>query len=178
MENTDAIRKAPPRTILEVFKSLPEGTLCQVVNNQLIMSPAPHPAHQRVSRSLFRQLDRFVEAHQLGEVFYAPVDVYFDDENVYEPDIFFIATERLSIIKDNVYGAPDLIVEVLSPGSEKIDKVKKKKVYERYGVKEYWVVHPVTKKVIGYRLSGHGFVEIPSKDGVIVSSLLRVTIEF
>ena len=170
--------QAPPRTMMEVFKSLPEGTLCQIVNNKLIMSPAPNSAHQRVSRTIAFQLHQFVEGKGLGEVFYAPFDVYFDEENVYQPDVFFIAADRIAIVKDNVYGTPDLIVEVLSPGSEKMDKIEKKEVYERCGVKEYWIVHPLTKKVIGYKLSGSGFVEIPSEEGAIVSSLLGITIEF
>lgn len=163
---------------MDVFKRLPEGTLCQVINNNLVMSPAPNSAHQRVSKNIFRQLDQFVETNRVGEVFYAPVDVYFDEENVYEPDIFFIAADRLSIVKDNVYGAPDLIVEVLSPGSEKIDKVEKKAVYEKCGVKEYWIVHPLTKKVIGYQLTNGGFIAIPSKDGELMSSLLGITVHF
>ena len=170
--------QAPPRTILEVFESLPEGTLCQVVNNRLVMSPAPHSAHQRVSRKIAFQLNQFVEDNKLGEVFYAPVDVYIDEENIYEPDIFFIAAERLSIVQNNVYGVPDLIVEILSPGSEKLDKVEKKEVYERCGVKEYWIVSPLTKKVIGYTLADKGFVEIYANDGEMVSLLLGITIRF
>lgn len=142
------------------------------------MSPAPKSPHHRVSKHLFRQLDRFVEANGLGEVFFAPVDVYFDGENVYEPDIFFITTERLSIVEDNVYGAPDFIIEVLSPGTEKIDKIEKKAVYERCGVKEYWIVHPQTKKVIGYALTDTGFAETASNDGEIASALLGLTIRF
>ena len=170
--------QAPPRTIIEVFESLPEGTLCQVINNRLLMSPAPNSAHQRILRNIFRQLDRFIETNKLGEVFFAPVDVYLDEENVYEPDIFFIATERLSIVQNNVYGVPDLIIEILSPGSEKIDKVEKKEVYERCGVKEYWIVQPLTKKVTGYKLTGSVFTEIPSTDGELISSLLGFTITF
>jgi len=81
-------------------------------------------------------------------------------------------------VQNNVYGVPGLIIEILSPGSEKLDKVEKKEVYERCGVKEYWIVHPVTKKVIGYKLTDNDFSEIPSKDGVIVSALLGVTIQF
>lgn len=82
------------------------------------------------------------------------------------------------MVKDDVYGAPDLIVEVLSPGSEKGDKIEKKEVYERCGVKEYWIVQPVTKKVIGYQLSGNGFIDIPFKDGVIASTRLGLTVAF
>jgi Uma2 family endonuclease len=170
--------QSPPRTILEVFESLPEGTLAEVVNNQLVMSPAPTSKHQRVLRSIFRQIDTYVETHQLGEVFFAPLDVYLDEENVFEPDLVFISTERLHILKDNIYGAPDLVVEVLSPGTENRDKRDKKAVYEKYGVKEYWIANPVTKKVIGYRLEGNRFTEITSEDSVIESGLLNLTIRF
>lgn len=170
--------QSPPRTILEVFESLPEGTLAQLVNNQLVTSPAPTSKHQRVSRAIFRQLDAFVLAHQLGEVFYAPIDVYLDEENVFEPDLVFISNERLHIFKDNIYGAPDLVVEVLSPGTENRDKRDKKTVYEKYRVKEYWIAHPITKKVLGYRLEGNHFATITSEDGVIESGLLNLTIRF
>lgn len=170
--------QTPPRTILEVFESLPEGTLAQIINNHLVMSPAPHSLHQRISKNIFRQLDQVVETYQLGEVFYAPVDVYLDGENIYQPDIFFIATERLSIVHENIYGAPDLVVEVLSPGSEKLDRFEKKAVYERSGVKEYWIVHPSSKKVYGYQLVGKEYKEIVSQEGIIVSPLLGTTIRF
>lgn len=123
-------------------------------------------------------MDIYAEANRLGEIFYAPMDVYFDEQNIYQPDIFFIATDRLSIVENNVYGAPDLIVEILSPGSEKIDKVEKKEVYERCSVKEYWTVHPLTKKVTGYRLLEGSFVEIPSLEGVLASELLGMTVRF
>jgi Uma2 family endonuclease len=163
---------------MEVFKSLPEGTLAEVINNQLVMSPAPTSKHQRVLRSIFRQIDALVLDRELGEVFFAPIDVYLDEENVFEPDLVFISTERLHILEDNIYGAPDLVIEVLSPSSEKKDKRDKKAVYEKYGVKEYWVAHPVTKKVIGYRLEENRFIEIPSEDGVIESGLLNLSIRF
>lgn len=170
--------KSPPRTIMEVFESLPEGTLAEVVNNKLVMSPAPTSQHQIVSRAIFRQLDGFVLSHQLGEVFYSPIDVYLGEENVFEPDLVYISKERLHIIEENIYGAPDLIVEVLSPGTENRDKRDKKGVYEKYGVKEYWIAHPLTKDVTGYRLEKDRFVEIPSEKGVIESRLLKLTIRF
>ena len=170
--------QSPPRTIMEVFESLPEGTLAEVINNQLVMSPATSSKHQLVSRAIFRQLDAFVLSHHLGEVFYSPIDVYLDEENVFEPDLIYISNERLHILKDNVCGAPDLVVEVLSPGTEFKDKRDKKAAYEKFGVKEYWIAHPVTKKVIGYRLEEARFIEIPSQDGIIASRLLNLTIRF
>jgi Uma2 family endonuclease len=163
---------------MDVFKSLPEGTLAEVIHNQLVMSPAPTSKHQQVSKEIFRQLDAFVLSHQLGEVFYAPIDVYLDNENVFEPDLVFISSKQLHILGNNIYGAPDLVVEVLSPSSEKKDKRDKKVIYEKYGVKEYWIVDPVSKQVTGYQLLNNLFVDIPSEDGLIHSPLLNLTIRF
>lgn len=140
----------PPRTIVEVFESLPEGTLCQVINNSLFMSPAPNSLHQRISRSIFRQLDKIVETNGLGEVFYAPIDVYLNSSNIYQPDILFISIERLHIVEAKINGAPNLIIEVLSPGTERLDKLEKKAVYEQSGVLEYWIVSPVSKNATGF----------------------------
>lgn len=97
---------------------------------------------------------------------------------MFEPDLVYISNDRLHILEDNIYGAPDLVVEVLSPGTENKDKRDKKAVYEKYGVKEYWLAHPVTKKVTGFHLEGNKFAEIPSEDGVIKSLLLNLTIRF
>ncbi len=170
--------QTPPRTILEVFERLPEGTLCQVINNQLVMSPAPTSKHQQVLREIFRQVDSYVLSHHLGEVFFAPIDVYLDPENVYQPDLIFISNERKHIIQENIHGAPDLVVEVLSPGSIKLDKREKKAVYEKHAVKEYWIVDPESKKVSGYQLQNDTYLEMPSQDGLIESRLLGTTVRF
>jgi len=103
----------PPKTMLEVFKLLPEGTLCQLINNQLIMSPAPSDPHQKTVLKLGAGIFDFVEENNLGEVRIAPYDVYINNKNVYQPDIIFIAKENLSIIKEGkVKGSPDLIIEI------------------------------------------------------------------
>lgn len=172
------IKTPPPRTILEVWESLPEGTLAQIINNHLVMSPAPKSQHQQVLKKIFLQLNNYVEANNLGEVLFAPVDVYLDEENIYQPDILFIANDHLHIIEDSIKGAPDLIIEILSPGSERLDKVEKKNAYELHGVKEYWVINPSSKKVTGYQLMGNNYTEITSQNGVIVSAMLGVAIRF
>lgn len=108
--------QTPPRTIMEVFRSLPEGTLAEVINGNLYMSPSPTRSHQRLFRKLLVAFTNFIEPLALGEAFSAPYDVFLDeDANAVQPDIFFITTERLPIAEeDGVYGAPDLIVEMLS----------------------------------------------------------------
>ncbi len=170
--------QSPPRTIMDVFKSLPEGTLAEIINNQLVMSPAPSSIHQDTVRDIAFKLTAFVQMHMLGKIYFAPIDVYFDAENVFQPDIIFISSRQLHIIEESIQGVPDLIVEVLSPGSEKKDKRDKKAVYEKFGVKEYWIVHPVTKQVTGYQLANNIFVDIPSEYGILHSQLLNLAIRF
>lgn len=170
--------QAPPRTIRQVFESLPEGTWCQVVNGRLIMSPSYSCQHQSTLGDILGPLHKHIEHHELGELVMGPIDTYLDDENIFQPDLLFIANERLPIIQDYIYGAPDLVVEALLPESENLDKIEKKEVYERCGVKEYWLIDPDSKKVTGYRLVNDGFVELPSQYGVLQSPLLGVTVRF
>lgn len=171
--------QTPPRTIMEVFESLPEGTLAEIINNNLVMSPAPDFEHQDIVYELATLLRAYVKEKNLGKVVGAPVDVYLNPENVYQPDVLFLSSERMNLVKNGkIKGAPDLVIEVLSPGTEKFDKTVKKNVYEQSGVKEYWIVDPKTKKVLGYQLSGSTYTEIPSEDGVINSRLLDLTIRF
>jgi Uma2 family endonuclease len=168
----------PPRTMLEVFEGLPEGTLCQLINNNIVMSPSPKPHHQRLSKKIFKQLDSFIEENGLGEVLYAPLDVHLDEKNVFQPDIIFISTDRSTIIQDKIKGAPDLVIEILSPGTEKYDRKEKKAIYEQYGVIEYWIVDPLSKSVTGYQLMENKYQELTASKGLIESPLLHLTITF
>ena len=169
----------PPRTMFEVFKSLPEGTLCQLINNNLVMSPTPTDPHQKILMDISAQLFFYVSKNQLGEVRVAPYDVYFNRKNVYQPDIVFVAKENINKIKeDGLHGAPDLVIEILSPRTAKYDLEDKKDVYERYGVKEYWAVDPASKQVYFFKLVKDEYVEAETKNAVIKSSLLKTEIKF
>ncbi|MCA6433333.1 MAG: Uma2 family endonuclease, partial [Cytophagales bacterium] len=94
---------SPPRTIMEVFKMLPEGTLAELINGQIYMSPTPTNLHQRISRKLEIKLNEFIDRNFLGEIFHAPLDIYFDSEaNAVQPDIIFISKENASQPLDEV----------------------------------------------------------------------------
>jgi Uma2 family endonuclease len=163
----------PPRTMLEVFQSLPEGTLVQLIENRLVISLSPKDLHQDVLLELGSQLLIYVRKKKLGKVRIAPYDVYLDRKNAYQPDLVFISNENLYKIQDNgLHGAPDLVIEVLSPGTAKYDKGKKKAVYERCGVKEYWIVDPATKEAGGYSLQEGQFAELAAATGCINSPLM------
>jgi Uma2 family endonuclease len=171
--------KHPSRTLLEVFKSLPEGTLAQLIENNLVMSPPPSDNHQKILIEISAQLFAFVRQYQLGEVRVAPYDVFLDLKNAYQPDIVFISKDNLHLIKeDGLHGAPDLLIEILSPSTAKDDLEEKKDVYERCGVKEYWVVDPTTKSTQGYALKDGSFGEIEKTTGVIHSWLLDTEFRF
>ena len=169
----------PPRTMLEVYRGLPEGTLAQLINNQIFMSPALTSNHQIVLGKLFYQLYDFVERNNLGQVIMAPIDVYLNRENAFQPDIIFIANANLHNLKeDGFYGAPDLVIEILSPGTWRFDKEDKKDEYERSGVKEYWMVEPRDKTTEGFFLQNKEYQSLPSETGKIISQLLQLTITF
>ena len=169
----------PPRTMLEVYQGLPEGTLAQLINNQIFMSPSPTNSHQKVLGTIFKQLLDFVESGNLGEVRVAPFDVYLNRKNAFQPDIIFIANENLhKLEEDGFHGAPDLVIEILSPGSWRFDKEDKKDEYERSGVKEYWMVEPRDKTTEGFFLQNNEYQPLPSETGKISLQLLPLTITF
>jgi len=140
------------KTPLEKYLNLPEKYPAELLEGEIAMVPSPGRKHQKVSGEIFNSLFERVENGELGEVYYE-FDVKFDEENVLRPDIVFVSKERLDIIKDNwIEGAPDMVVEVLSPTSATRDLIVKRDVYERFGVREYWVVDPVNEEVFVFAL--------------------------
>jgi Uma2 family endonuclease len=171
--------KLPPRTAMEVFEMLPEGTLAEVINNVIYMSPAPSFPHQDVCTQLASLIRLHSSAENLGKCIASPIDVYFDDKNIFQPDIIFISNENMNIVKDEkVKGAPDLIVEVLSPGNKKHDTERKRPVYEKHGVKEFFIVDPRNKEVITYYLMNNKFIKQETAAGKITSLLLKKSFSF
>lgn len=169
-----------PKTALDVFRMLPEGTLCEVIDNVLYMSPAPKYTHQRLIGLFFRNIANYVEEGKMGEVFISPVDVYFEDLlSAVQPDLIYVSNENKSIMNEDgyFYGAPDLIVEVLSK-DKKRDTVIKKSLYERAGVTEYIIANPENTKVISYTLTGNGYEAAFEGEGVFKSSLLELEFRF
>jgi Uma2 family endonuclease len=164
----------PPRTMMEVYKILPEGTLAEIINGSIYMSASPVRKHQEVVGQLFSQMYPYVSENELGQLFIAPFDVYLDEHaNAVQPDIIFVSKEREHIIQDHIHGVPDLLVEILSPGNPSHDLMLKKNLYEKFGVKEYWVVDPVSKEVNGYLLVNNRFEAIAARPGILSSKILK-----
>src|SRR5438093_11500965 len=128
----------------EDYCALPdEGLRYEIIDGMLFAEPSPRRAHQKAVGNLFTILHAWVRAHDLGEVYVAPFDVLLDPSTTVEPDLVFVVTDRLEIIAERgVEGAPDLLVEVLSPGTARRDRVRKLNAYTRYGVRHYWPVDP------------------------------------
>jgi Uma2 family endonuclease len=134
-------RAKKEQTVREQFLNLPEGTACQLIAGEIIMTPSPIPLHQLVIMELSFQMLQFVKSKDKGRVLAAPLDVSFNEENIFQPDILFIRKDNLSIIGEKmIEGVPDLVVEVLSPSSAYHDLRTKFRVYEQSGVQEYWIV--------------------------------------
>lgn len=116
-------------------------------NGEIIMSPAPHPNHQRIVRNYFRKLDLFVEGRELGEVLFSPTDVVLTQKRVVQPDVLFISKARLHIVKDRIDGVPDLAMEVISETSWQRDRIQKKALYEQFCLPEYWIIDPDSETI-------------------------------
>ena len=160
----------------EDYAKLPEGAPYQLIGGELIMTPAPTPYHQIVSGRIEFLLRQFVYERNLGEIIHSPIDVYFTEEDVFQPDIIFISKKRLNIIGETkIEGAPDLIIEILSPSTAYYDLGRKYEVYEKSGVKEYWIIHPERKSIEIYQNEGGQFrlIQTAKEKDTVNSSLLK-----
>lgn len=139
-----AVSDVRPKLTYEDFERFPEdGLRHELLDGVHVVTPAPFSLHQRVSYNLSRAIGGHVDAHSLGRVYYAPLDVVLSEHDIVEPDLLFISTDRLSIVREkNVQGAPDLVIEILSKGTRRRDLGEKRELYERSGVREYWAIDP------------------------------------
>jgi len=175
----EAIEKVP-KTALDVFRMLPEGTLCEVIDNVLYMSPAPKYTHQSLVGLLLRKLGNYLEKTNIGEVIVSPFDVYFEHLlSAVQPDLLVLLNENRHILKEDgyIHGAPDIMIEILS-SDKKRDLVKKKSLYERAGVKEYFVVNPENRETTAWTLKDNVYVEQYSSIGLFRSGILAFEFEF
>ncbi|UCE08698.1 MAG: Uma2 family endonuclease [bacterium] len=135
-----------------------DGKRYEVMKGELIMAPAPNTIHQTISNNLEDELRSFLKKQKLGKIFHVPYDVIFSETDVVQPDILVILIERLGNITENYLdGAPDLIIEILSPKTAHYVLLEKKELYERSGVKEYWIVDPRRLRVMIYVNQGNRF---------------------
>ena len=143
------------RMTAEEYFQLPEGPpYFQLIDGELFMSPSPNFFHQEVVGNLFAAMREYIRRDRIGKVVIAPSDVLFDKDNVYQPDVFFIRNERLGIVdKHGAKGAPDLVAEVISGSTGRLDLGPKRMVYAKSGVLEFWAILPDTREVEVFRFA-------------------------
>lgn len=159
----------------EDYLELPDdGKRYEIIDGELYMSTSPTPNHQKIVRNFLFALSLYLKRHPIGEVMPAPLEVFFSQTNIAQPDIIFISNERSDIIKPTqIKGAPDLVIEVLSPSTEKRDRTVKLKMYARFGVREYWLPKEKTATVEIFRLQDGELVPVArlGKSDVLTSPL-------
>ncbi|MBI5034442.1 MAG: Uma2 family endonuclease [Chloroflexi bacterium] len=144
---TRAIQKFTSPMTYEPYRALPEdGNRYQVIEGELHMIGAPRVNHQRILHKLVTILDKYIAEGDWGELFIAPIEVYLDEHNFLLPDLVCVAKARLDIVQDKgIVGAPDLVIEVLSPSTVRVDRVLKMNTYARHQVPHYWIVDPAAQ---------------------------------
>jgi Uma2 family endonuclease len=164
-------REQPPagRLVLtyEDYCALPDdGRRHEIIEGELHVTPSPSRAHQQVAASVLVALKPFVTARGLGDVFIAPFDVILEETSVVVPDLLFVAAARSGIVTDRgIRGAPDLIVEILSPGTARRDRIEKAQLYARHGVPHYWLVDPEMRILEVYELGEGQYRRVASLAG-------------
>ena len=165
---------------MSLYKGLPEITGCEVIFNEMTMSPSPSREHQTLLIKLTAILFQFLNENPVGTLLTAPFDVYFDDlQSVVQPDLFIVLNENGDIIKKNgVYGTPSVIIEIIST-NRSYDTKKKRSVYEQAGVKEYFMIDPENKKTTLLTLNPSGIYEQTYEEtGVLDSAVLNLNTNF
>ena len=153
---------------------LPEQDRRELIEGDFYMAPSPIFRHQRILMNLSAPLWNYAMTNDLGEVVWAPMDVVLSDLNVVQPDILYISNDRREIItENNISGAPDLVIEILSPSTASRDRELKLGLYARFGVREYWIVDPDESSVQVMELGAEGYDTIGSYDsGEVESSVI------
>lgn len=168
-----------PKHTLADYLQTPEGARMQLVGGELIAMTAPSTQHQKLLLLVATKLNEFVIKNNLGEVFTAPIDVFLDPENVFQPDILLVLGLRSSIVQDNgIHGAPDLVIEILSPSTSYLDTKTKLHAYEKAGVIEYFIIDPYDKEVTAYQLQNGKYEENYRMQGRLASKLTDFVLTF
>ena len=129
-----------------------EGYIYELINGVIMRRTSPNLDHQEVVTNLVTILNTFIKSNNLGKIYPAPPDVYITEFDLVVPDLTFVSKANFSILHEKrcIVGVPDLIIEILSKGTQKTDKGDKMKLYKKYGVKEYWMINPRTQNVEVY----------------------------
>ena len=159
-----------------------DGKRHELIDGEHYVTPSPNIRHQRISGRLYLLIGTWLEEHPVGQLFYAPLDVVFSHFDVVEPDLLYMSNARAAevITAKHVSGVPELVIEIASPGTRKRDETIKRRLYERMGVTEYWIVDPDLDAIRVYRRLGNRFerpLELSAEAGDVLTTPLLSGIE-
>jgi Uma2 family endonuclease len=154
-----------------------DGKRHELIDGEHYVTPSPNNKHQRVSVHLTVLIGGWLETHPIGRIYHAPFDVVFSNFDVVEPDLLYVSASRMADIltPKHVRGAPDLVIEIASPGTRARDETIKRTLYERAGVLEYWIVDPEIDVARIYTRAGERFtrpVELSRENGDVLTTPL------
>jgi Uma2 family endonuclease len=165
----------PAMFTYEDLQKMPDdGRRYELIGGVIVVSPSPNQAHQELAWRLSVEIQAVVRANNLGRAYFAPFDVRISPHDVVQPDLLFVSRDRLGIMRDNyVDGAPDLVVEILSPSTRTRDEGEKLALYAAAGVREYWLVDPQDKTFRALALDADRYQLITAEGSVVGSRVLE-----
>jgi Uma2 family endonuclease len=183
MPGSDEMKPAGVKLTYDDFLLFPDdGMRHELIDGEHYVTPSPNTKHQTVSMTLAVLIGGWLEVNPIGRLYHAPFDVVFSRFDVVEPDLLFLSNDRATdaLTPQHVRGAPDLVIEIGSPGTRARDETKKRALYERTGVTEYWFVDPEIDVVRIYRRSGERFaraVELSREANDVLTTPLLPALE-
>jgi Uma2 family endonuclease len=159
-----------------------DGKRHELIDGEHYVTPSPNTKHQQISGNLHLLIRAWLEEHPVGQIFYAPYDIVFTQFDVVEPDLVYLSNERAAqvITAQHARGVPELVIEIGSPSTRKRDETIKRRLYERAGVSEYWVVDPEIDIIRVYRRGDAGFgrpAELSRDAGDVLTTSLLAGLE-
>ena len=158
------------------YLKLDDDKRYEIINGELIMVPAPDLEHQETSGELDFLFRQYIKKNNLGKIFTAPTDVILDEKNTIQPDIIYVSKKNLHILrKKGIFGSPDCVVEILSPSSIEVDRYKKMPLYEKFKIKEYWIVDVANKAIEIFTLEDDKYkiFSFAAEKGIIKSNVIK-----
>jgi len=161
-------------TYEDLLETPDDGRRYEIIDGELFVSASPSLEHQATLGEIYDLVKGFVRVNDLGRVFFAPLDVFFSDINVVEPDLLFVSRVRFAASGPaRIEGPPDLVVEVLSPSTKRIDLTRKQALYASFGVPEYWIIDPDAETVrMLFLEAGEDVEQSPDESGRLHSRVL------
>jgi Uma2 family endonuclease len=180
MAGSDPVMPSPGvKLTYDDFVQFPDdGLRHELIDGEHYVTPSPNTKHQTVSINLTVLIGSWLEHHPIGRLFHAPFDVVFSHYDVVEPDLLYMSNARAAdaLTPKHMRGVPELVVEIGSPGTRKRDETIKRRLYERTGVTEYWIVDPDADTIRVYRREGDAFSQVSvlsaERGDVLTTSLL------